>query len=75
MDFAEDFCKNLDEWKNNYFDHEEPQTVDLPGGWSEKLDLLQRIAILRALRPDKVTEAVQLYVSAKVGQSSLSTSL
>ena len=27
---------------------------DLPGGWSEKLDLLQRIAILPC--PDKVTE-------------------
>merc|ERR1711937_1099435 len=66
--FADDFVSNLAEWKSNYFDSPTPQEADLPGGWTSKLDSLQKIGVLRALRPDKVTEAVQNYVAEKVGQ-------
>jgi len=41
---------------------------DLPGRWNDELDLFQKILVLRCLRPDKVTNAMQDFVSENLGQ-------
>jgi dynein heavy chain len=38
--------------------HEEP----LPGEWNNKLNSLQKMIILKAVRPDKISQAVQNYI-------------
>ncbi|GFN88548.1 dynein heavy chain 1, axonemal [Plakobranchus ocellatus] len=66
-DFATDFEKHTHAFKK-IFDHAEPQDVNLPGQWTTKLDSFQAILVLKTLRPDKVTNAMQTYVASKMGQ-------
>lgn len=40
----------------------------LPGQWATQLDPFQSILVLKALRPDKVTNAMQILVANKLGQ-------
>eukprot|EP00501_MAST-03F_sp_TOSAG23-6_P002658 GSMAST32.ASY1.ANO1.2804.1 assembled CDS len=54
------FTTDLPAWRKIY-DSATPQTEPLPGKWND-LNSLQKLCVLRILRPDKVTEAVQLYV-------------
>lgn len=42
--------------------------VALPKAWSDRLDDFQKIIFLKCLRPDKVTNAMQDFVSNNLGQ-------
>ncbi|CAG5117460.1 unnamed protein product, partial [Candidula unifasciata] len=66
-EFAEDFPNHL-EFFQAMFDSSDPQDMTLPGKWAEKLDEFQFILVLKALRPDKVTNAMQILVANKLGQ-------
>ena len=61
------FMTNLDEWKPIY-DSLDPVKEPLPAEWDGKLDLFDKILIIKAIRPDKVTVAVQDYVEKKLGK-------
>ena len=50
------------------FDSGEPHHEPLPGEWNDKLDDFQKIIILKCLRPDKITNAMQDYVAKFLGQ-------
>ncbi|KAK0056678.1 dynein heavy chain 1 axonemal-like isoform X1 [Biomphalaria pfeifferi] len=65
--FAEDFKNHLTGYKT-IFDSAEPHREELPGSWAQTLDKFQSILVLKALRPDKVTNAMQDYVAANMGQ-------
>lgn len=41
----------------------------LPGIWDSQLDSFQKLLVLRCLRGDKVTNAMQDFVAANLGQS------
>ena len=41
---------------------------ELPGQWNTELDAFQKILVLKALRLDKVTNAMQDYVANNLGQ-------
>jgi len=41
---------------------------DLPDRWNTDLDAFQKMLVLRCLRPDKVTNAMQDFVSEQLGQ-------
>lgn len=58
------------------FDASDPQKSKLPPRWeAKKLTLLQRMCILRCLRPAKITLAVQVrYCDSLSGSPHLSTS-
>uniref|UniRef100_H2YHS3 Dynein heavy chain 1, axonemal n=1 Tax=Ciona savignyi TaxID=51511 RepID=H2YHS3_CIOSA len=47
---------------------QEPHREDLPGQWKEDLDDFQKIVMLRCLRADMVTSAMQDYVAKHMGQ-------
>ncbi|XP_005102124.3 dynein heavy chain 1, axonemal [Aplysia californica] len=66
-DFAKDFKNHLKSYKD-FFDSIDPQDMPLPGKWGEELDDFQAILVLKALRPDKVTNAMQKFVASKMGQ-------
>jgi hypothetical protein len=43
-----------------------PEAVALPMGYSEKLTVFQRLAILRCFRPDRVTVGAQQFIMEKM---------
>ncbi|KAM4722817.1 dynein axonemal heavy chain 1 [Rhinophrynus dorsalis] len=49
-------------------DSPEPHREQLPGEWGQTLDSFQKMLILRCLRGDKVTNAMQDYVCHHLGQ-------
>ncbi|XP_036594745.1 dynein heavy chain 1, axonemal [Trichosurus vulpecula] len=59
---AEDFVIHLDDFRR-IFDSPEPHREPLPGMWEEHLDQFQKLLILRCLRGDKVTNAMQDFVA------------
>jgi dynein heavy chain, axonemal len=64
---SSDFKNHLEAFKE-IFDSSEPHRQKLPEPWSTKLDSFQHIIILKCLRPDKVTNAMQDYVANNIGQ-------
>ncbi|XP_068109284.1 dynein axonemal heavy chain 1 [Hyperolius riggenbachi] len=53
---------------HNICDSPEPHREKLPGKWEESLDAFQKMLILRCLRGDKVTNAMQDYVCHQLGE-------
>lgn len=50
------------------FDSQEPHRETFPDPWQVNLDSFQRILLLRCLRADKVTNAMQDFVTHHLGQ-------
>ena len=65
--FAEEFPLNVQDFKR-MFDSQEPHREHLPGVWNTCLDSFQKLLILKCVRPDKLTNAMQDYVSCQLGQ-------
>ncbi|XP_052086994.1 dynein axonemal heavy chain 1-like isoform X4 [Mytilus californianus] len=65
--FSEDFKNNLDGYKR-IFDSTIPHKEELPGTWKEDFDDFQKMIVLKCLRPDKITDAMQDYVTKYLGQ-------
>eukprot|EP01052_Picozoa_sp_SAG31_P011054 SAG31_NODE_617_length_13514_cov_13.659858_2_plen_4275_part_00 len=59
--FIESFSENSASW-HSYFESKTPSSELLPGEWQGKLNALQRLAVLRCLRPDAVVPAVTAFV-------------
>eukprot|EP00938_MAST-03A_sp_MAST-3A-sp1_P003218 g3218.t1 len=62
---SESFKDDLEDWKK-FFDSNKPHRHELPSRWKD-LESLQRMCILNCLRPDKITFALQDYVTEKLG--------
>eukprot|EP01135_Chromosphaera_perkinsii_P007265 Nk52_evm73s745 gene=Nk52_evmTU73s745 len=65
--FYEDFAKNIDSWKEIY-DSQDPDKKDLPGNWASSLSLMQKLVVLRTLRPDKCVPGVQNFIVSTIGK-------
>lgn len=65
--FSEEFKNHADGFKK-IFDSSEPHREELPGKWNTDLDSFQKLIVLKCLRPDKVTNAMQDYVAENLGQ-------
>ncbi|CAG9819626.1 unnamed protein product [Phaedon cochleariae] len=65
--FVESFANKVDHYKQ-IFECQEPHRYPLPVPFDRDLDDFQKIVILKSLRPDKVTNAMQDFLSAKLGQ-------
>uniref|UniRef100_A0A663EW23 Dynein axonemal heavy chain 1 n=1 Tax=Aquila chrysaetos chrysaetos TaxID=223781 RepID=A0A663EW23_AQUCH len=59
--FANDFAANLVAFRA-IFDSPEPHRQPLPGKWEAELDAFQKLLVLRCLRGDKITNAMQDFV-------------
>eukprot|EP00753_Platysulcus_tardus_P011845 PLAT3317.25.p1 GENE.PLAT3317.25~~PLAT3317.25.p1 ORF type:complete len:2725 (+),score=1732.12 PLAT3317.25:536-8176(+) len=60
------FEQNPRDWKAWYFSAA-PEGEPLPGEWSNKCSDLQRMVLLRSLRPDRVLMAAREFVSSNLG--------
>ena len=71
---VEDLEHNSDGW-SEWLDLPQPEEVGtLPGGggpivgdWERNLSSMQRLLLLRAMRPDRVTTAMSMFISATLG--------
>ncbi|KAG8523853.1 Dynein heavy chain 7, axonemal [Galemys pyrenaicus] len=61
------FCDHVTEWREIY-DSKEPHNAKFPEPMDKNLNELQKIIILRCLRPDKITLAITNYVTDKLGK-------
>jgi dynein heavy chain len=64
---ADDVAKNERLWKA-WYDIDALESVPLPMGYSEVLDVFQRLCILRCFRPDRVTVGVQQFIIDKMSE-------
>ncbi|KAM8863638.1 dynein axonemal heavy chain 12 [Spinachia spinachia] len=63
----EAFIKSPEGFKSIY-DSKEPSNTPLPAPWCEQLNDLQKMIIVRCLRPDKIVPAVTKFVTGKLGK-------
>uniref|UniRef100_A0A671G5X3 Dynein axonemal heavy chain 12 n=1 Tax=Rhinolophus ferrumequinum TaxID=59479 RepID=A0A671G5X3_RHIFE len=61
------FCEHIKEWREIY-DSKEPHNAKFPEPMDQSLNELQKMIILRCLRPDKITPAITNYVTDKLGK-------
>ncbi|CDI82515.1 hypothetical protein EPH_0040020 [Eimeria praecox] len=54
--------QNLREWRR-WFGSPEPERATLPGDWQSRLDALQRLIVIRCLRPDRIIPASSRFVT------------
>ncbi|MCJ8744212.1 hypothetical protein PDJAM_G00116030 [Pangasius djambal] len=64
---AHAFSRHELEYKR-IFDSNQPHREPLPAEWESKLDSFQRLLVLRCLRVDCLTQGLQDFVSAQLGQ-------
>jgi len=67
LDLYRDFKANVPVWKA-WYDLETPETVPIPNGFTGKLTPLERLAVMRCFRPDRVYNAVKLFVIEILGE-------
>ncbi|XP_071558453.1 dynein axonemal heavy chain 1 [Temnothorax nylanderi] len=65
--FITSFQLSLSQFKK-IFDTQEAHLVSFPQPWETKLDDFEKLLVLKCLRPDKVTNAMQIYMTKYLGQ-------
>ena len=50
------------------FDSPEPHNMPMPGDWNNKMNSFQKMIVLKAIRPDKMTMAIQNFIVEKMGR-------
>lgn len=58
---------HLDEWRL-LFDSTSPHLEPLPAAWQARLGPFQRLLLIRALRQDKLTQAISKYMADTMGR-------
>jgi dynein heavy chain len=49
------------------FDNEQPEVAKLPGDYEKNLNDFERLILLRALRPDRITTALRTWIGKTMG--------
>ncbi|KAJ3227682.1 Dynein heavy chain 7, axonemal [Clydaea vesicula] len=65
--FSLQFTAHVEEWKH-IFDSGDPQDMAFPGHWQSDLTPFERLCVLRCIRPDKMTAAIQKFILEKMGK-------
>ena len=65
--FCACFARDPSAWRHVY-DSASPETEPLPEPWHSALSPFQKLCVLRTIRPDKLTRAVQIYVEESMGR-------
>ncbi|XP_077987554.1 dynein axonemal heavy chain 3-like isoform X2 [Glandiceps talaboti] len=66
--FMKDFKNNLEDWKELY-DSPLPHQDKIPEPWELTLNAIEKLIVLRIIRPDKITPAIQNYIVMKMGKA------
>ncbi|KAL3853467.1 hypothetical protein ACJMK2_017003 [Sinanodonta woodiana] len=65
--FREHLVHNIDKWKD-YYNSKDPHLEDLPEPFHSTLNEMQKMVVLRCIRPDKVIPAITVFVQNKLGK-------
>jgi len=65
--FLEYFMKEHHKFKT-LFDVKDPELEPLPGDWDDKLNSFRKMIVLKAIRPDKITQAITNFIVEKIGE-------
>ncbi|CAD7963334.1 unnamed protein product [Amoebophrya sp. A120] len=65
--FSEYFSANVTEFRRIY-DAIEAEKEPIPGPWEEKLDMLEHLCFLRAMRLSRLTLAIVQFIAAQIGK-------
>ena len=63
---SEDFATHNENWKMIY-DAKEPDDLPLHEPWHSRLSKFHRLVIIKILRPDKMTELLDTFISENLG--------
>lgn len=66
LGFRDSFVSNLNEWQS-FYDSNEPEKRELPVPWNKKLNLFQKLIVIRLIRPDKIKLSVSKFVEESMG--------
>ena len=56
-----------DLWQR-WFDSEQPESAKLPGDYQKSLEPFDRLILLRAMRPDRVSTALKVWIEECMGR-------
>jgi dynein heavy chain len=54
--------KNNPKELKDFYDHEAPEQIEIPCGYSKKLSSFQVLLLMRVIRPDRVVNAIQNFI-------------
>ena len=63
----EEYFINFNVKFKKIFDSVEAQEEPMPGDWNTKLNSFQKMILLKCVRPDKITAAIENFVVEKIG--------
>lgn len=63
--FQRSLEQTLRDWKK-WYATPDPENEPLPGEWDARLDPLQKLVVVRCIRPDRALPAIAVYVSQKL---------
>ena len=66
-EICDKFCQDAEEWET-WYNHNSPESHPMPGEFGEVLSGIEKMLILRALRPDRVSFALQAYLAETMGK-------
>lgn len=64
-DICEDVKRYGDEWYS-WYESETPESIDMPCGYKEKVDLFKQVLIIRSIRPDRMITATKGFIAYKL---------
>lgn len=67
LGLGDNMHSDSDEWQA-WFDNPVPESAKLPGDYQKQCTAFDRLILLRALRPDRITTALTNYISDTMGQ-------
>ncbi len=66
-DIGNAFHNDSDDW-SAWFDSEKPESAHLPGVYEETLNQFDRLTLIRALRPDRISTALAAWIESTMGE-------
>ena len=63
----EEYFINFNVKFKKIFDSVEAQEEPMPGDWNTKLNSFQKMILLKCVRPDKITAAIENFCVEKIG--------
>merc|ERR1719460_534133 len=64
---TDELKKNGPEWQK-WYDLEAPETVPMPSGYCDKIDLMKQVLLIRCLRPDRMITATKQFIAQKLSE-------
>eukprot|EP00930_Biecheleria_cincta_P003159 TRINITY_DN104093_c0_g1_i1.p1 TRINITY_DN104093_c0_g1~~TRINITY_DN104093_c0_g1_i1.p1 ORF type:complete len:2548 (+),score=550.26 TRINITY_DN104093_c0_g1_i1:162-7646(+) len=62
---CDDIKNHGDEW-HKWYENEAPESIDMPCGYKDKIDLFKQVLVIRSIRPDRMVTATKSFIAYKL---------